>query len=103
MSTRIPNILITFIVIAYLNFLAITTISYNPERFIQENCKIYSDELFSNDDKIFNSFYFDADIPETVVSECISVSGYDEHRLIPSECHKSVFLLIDLPPPVFHG
>lgn len=103
MNSRLSNILITLIFPLYLNIFTINTVRYNTERFVQENPQLSSDGQYNIDDKIYNSFYPDIDISESIISGYSGVFVYNEYPLIISENHESILLLMDLPPPVLNS
>lgn len=98
MKMIVSNILITLILPFYLNVLVINGIRDNPEKFIQENPKISSDE-FSMDDRIANFNYYQAFVSEPSVSVYNNTIFYNEYPLIISGSYESIPSFIDLPPP----
>jgi hypothetical protein len=98
MKMQGSNILITLILPAYLNILAINSVRYNPEKFTQENPKISGNE-FSMDDRGSNLHYYDAYISESIISVNRDTIFYDEYPLIISGINESIPSFIDLPPP----
>ena len=103
MNYRLSNILITLIFPVYLNIFTISAIRYNIQIFVQENPQLSSDGQYVIDDKIYNSFYPDVDIPESIISGYSGMFDYNEYPQIISENQESILFLMDLPPPVFNS
>jgi len=90
--------LVWFVLAVYLTVYPVNFTINGTEKFVQENSKIYNDDL-QKDEKIqYISDYINVPVIDKEIYGNTGLFIYDIPKAI-SDHYDSVFLIIDLPPP----